>query len=191
MNQGSIGAAVRRALEILCGRANPPADSLLVVGCSTSVILGQAIGQASSVEVAEEIFDVLLTETEERHLRLAVQCCEHLNRALVVNRAGPDVGREVHAFPVPGAGGTLAAVARLRLPGAWLVESVSATLGLDIGQTWVGMHLRPVVVPVHFQLRVGEATVSGGFSRPPLIGGTRAVYRQEEAEAALERRRKR
>jgi uncharacterized protein (TIGR01440 family) len=178
-----IEAATRRSLRHLLSRAKPRPGSLLVIGCSTSVVVGKEIGKGSSVAVAEEILAAVLAETTG--LRLAFQCCEHLNRALVVTDDGPGIGRRVEAFPVPGAGGTLAAVAMLALDGAHLVERVEADLGLDIGSTLIGMHLRPVVVPVPMPEPIGAAHVSAGFSRPPLIGGARAVYTREEAERAV------
>ena len=159
---------------------------LLVVGVSTSEVIGRRIGTSGSDEVAEAIYDGLARMQEKRGFHLAFQCCEHLNRALVVSRAALErFGlEEVSAIPVPKAGGAMAAHAYRRLEEPVLVERVFADAGIDIGDTLIGMHLRPVAVPVRPSIRqIGQAHVTMAKTRPKLIGGARAVYTPEDAEA--------
>lgn len=172
-----IGASVRSAVRELLQMAPSASSEVLVVGCSTSEVQGRPIGKHTSVEVAEEILEALLLECTDGSL--AIQCCEHLNRALVVE-SEVACGRgwtEVRAYPIPGAGGALGYSAMRRFNHPVLVERVEVGLGIDIGQTLIGMHLRPVAVPVRLGVRrVGQAIVTAAFSRPKLIGGARAVY---------------
>ncbi len=159
---------------------------VLVVGVSTSEVIGRRIGTSGNDEVAEAIYDGLVQVQEKRGFHLAFQCCEHLNRALVVSRATLDRfgWEEVSAIPVPKAGGAMAAHAYRRMAAPALVESVVADAGIDIGDTLIGMHLRPVAVPVRPSIRqIGHAHVTMAKTRPKLIGGARAVYTPEEAEA--------
>ncbi|MGI6127136.1 MAG: TIGR01440 family protein [Planifilum sp.] len=159
---------------------------VLVVGVSTSEVIGRRIGTSGNDEVAEAIYDGLVQVQEKRGFHLAFQCCEHLNRALVVSRAALDRfgWEEVSAIPVPKAGGAMAAHAYRRMAAPALVESVVADAGIDIGDTLIGMHLRPVAVPVRPSIRqIGHAHVTMAKTRPKLIGGARAVYTPEEAEA--------
>lgn len=162
-----------------------PLDSrhLLVMGVSTSEVGGKRIGSAGNDEVAEAIQEGALQVQNRYGYHLAFQCCEHLNRALVVTRATMEQFRltEVMAIPVPKAGGAMAAWAYRHLEEAVLVEEVSADAGIDIGDTLIGMHLKRVAVPVRPSLRnIGEAHVTLAASRPKLIGGARAVYVLEE-----------
>src|SRR5690606_5955667 len=159
---------------------------VLVVGVSTSEVIGRRIGTSGNDEVAEAIYDGLVQVQEKRGFHLAFQCCEHLNRALVVSRAALDRfgWEEVSAIPVPKAGGAMAAHAYRRMAAPALVESVVADAGIDIGDTLIGMHLRPVAVPVRPSIRqIGHAHVTMAKTRPKLIGGARAVYTPAEAEA--------
>lgn len=162
---------------------------LLVVGASTSELAGQRIGTASSADLGKVVVDTLLAFAQEVGCELAFQCCEHLNRALVVPRAlALQRGwREVYAVPVPGAGGAVAANAYFALQDPCLVERVQGDAGIDIGDTLVGMHLRPVAVPVRGSRKeVGAAHVVMARSRPPRIGGERAVYDRAEAKRRLD-----
>ncbi|MFY0546393.1 TIGR01440 family protein [Brevibacillus sp. H7] len=152
---------------------------LLVIGCSTSEVLGQHIGKAGSGEVAAAIFRGIRAVQQEHGFALAFQCCEHLNRALVVEqdtmeRYGLE---EVTVVPVPGAGGSMAAYAFAQFASPVVVEHIQAHAGIDIGDTFIGMHLRHVAVPIRPRLRrIGEAHVTAARTRPKLIGGARAVY---------------
>lgn len=154
-------------------------EHLLVVGVSTSEVAGFQIGTQGSQAVAKQIYEALDTMQRKRGFHVAYQCCEHLNRALVVRRPAVKAFglEEVTVVPVPEAGGSMAAYAYQQWPDAVLVETVKAHAGLDIGDTLIGMHLRPVVVPVRSRLkRIGEAHVTLAKTRPKLIGGPRAVY---------------
>jgi len=153
---------------------------ILVVGCSTSEVRGRSIGSAGSQEVAASLADALLEICRGCGVALAVQCCEHLNRALVVERAVAErCGLpEVSVVPVLHAGGALATEAYRRFEDPVMIEAIQAHLGLDIGNTLIGMHIRPVAIPVRLiHNRIGRAFVIGARTRPKLIGGARACYR--------------
>ncbi len=157
-------------------------EHILVIGCSTSEITGQRIGTAGTLEVAKTIMYPLLQFIEATGVRLAVQCCEHLNRALVVEEETALLyGLEiVSVVPVCGAGGALAAQAIQDMRSAVVVEGIRAHAGLDIGETLIGMHLRPVAVPLRLSVRsIGQARVMAAKTRPKLIGGPRAVYEKK------------
>ncbi|BCU83270.1 UPF0340 protein YwlG [Polycladomyces abyssicola] len=161
--------------------AEKPLDErhLLVVGVSTSEVIGKRIGTAGNDEVARAIFQELMEAQKKYGFHLAFQCCEHLNRALVVRRETMERFQleEVTVVPVPKAGGAMAAYAYRHLDEAVIVESLRADAGIDIGDTLIGMHLKPVAVPVRPSCRqIGEAHVTMAKTRPKLIGGARAVY---------------
>ena len=152
---------------------------LLAVGCSSSEIVGGSIGHDSTYQVGEEVAQAILDKAAEHGFDAAFQCCEHLNRALVMERAAAENrGYEiVCVVPQPKAGGSLATAAYRRMRDPVVVEKVSADAGVDIGRTLVGMHLRAVAVPVRPEHdRVGEAIVIAARTRPRLIGGERAKY---------------
>ncbi|GLG02006.1 UPF0340 protein [Alicyclobacillus hesperidum subsp. aegles] len=179
---------VRRDLPIVLAdlyrAARIGRDTLLVIGASTSEVVGERIGTATSMAVGQAIVDVIQAFAAEAGCEVAFQCCEHLNRSLVVSEryAKRRGWREVSAIPVPGAGGAVAAAAYWAIADACLVDAVEADVGVDIGDTLIGMHLRPVAVPVRSQVReIGKAHVTMARSRPPLVGGTRAVYDRDEA----------
>ena len=152
---------------------------LLAVGCSSSEIVGGSIGHDSTYQVGEEVAQAILDQAAEHGFDAAFQCCEHLNRALVMERAAAEKrGYEiVCVVPQPKAGGSLATAAYRRMRDPVVVEKVSADAGVDIGRTLVGMHLRAVAVPLRPEHdRVGEAIVIAARTRPRLIGGERAKY---------------
>ncbi len=152
---------------------------ILVLGCSTSEVQGNRIGSAGSGQVANAILDGVYEALEGTGVSLAVQCCEHLNRCLVVTQETCQKYNltEVTVTPVPNAGGATAAAALERLPDPVVVESIQGHAGIDIGDTFIGMHLRPVAVPVRLpQNSVGEAHLTLARTRPKLVGGRRAVY---------------
>jgi uncharacterized protein (TIGR01440 family) len=160
---------------------------VLVIGASTSEVTGRRIGTAGTTEVAAALYEAIERSREAYGFIPAFQCCEHLNRALVVEReAAERFGwEEVSAVPVPHAGGLMAAYAYRRLASPVLVEEIRADAGIDIGDTLIGMHLKRVAVPFRASVkRIGEAHVTAAFTRPKLIGGERAVYRLEAAESA-------
>lgn len=177
-----ISDEITLVLAELSETAELSRDQILVVGCSTSEVIGQRIGTAGTIEVAKAIMCPLLQFIKSTGVHLAVQCCEHLNRALVVEeetalRYGLDI---VSVLPVCGAGGALAAQAMHDMQSAVVVESIRAHAGLDIGETLIGMHLKPVAVPLRLAVRnIGQARVTAAKTRPKLIGGPRAVYEKK------------
>lgn len=179
MNLVGITEQVQHALEGLLAVARLRPRDIVVVGCSTSEVMGERIGKAGNLEVAEAILDGLLPILRERGLYLAVQCCEHLNRALVVERECAErYNLElVTVVPHPKAGGALAATAMKRFSDPAVAESIAAHAGIDIGDTFIGMHLKRVAVPVRLDIdRIGEAHLTLARTRPKLIGGARAQY---------------
>lgn len=155
---------------------------VLVVGVSTSEVLGNRIGSSGNDHVAACIFSGIRKIQEQRGFQLAFQCCEHLNRALVVSRQTLEAFNleEVGVVPVPQAGGAMASYAFNHFPDAVMVESIQADAGIDIGGTLIGMHLKKVAVPVRPKCpRVGAAHVTMARTRPKLIGGDRAIYTLE------------
>lgn len=152
---------------------------LFVVGCSTSEVMGEKIGSAGTMEVAEMIYEELFRFHEQTGVNLAFQCCEHLNRALVVERVVAEMRQyeEVSVIPAPKAGGSMAAYAFDQMEDPVVVEYIKADAGIDIGDTFIGMHLKHVAVPVRCsQKSVGYAHVTVATTRPKLIGGARAQY---------------
>lgn len=188
--EGIRKAAEKAILEFL-DLFPMPRGSLFVLGGSTSEVLGEKVGTQPSLEVAEAILEGLLPPLLERGVWVAIQGCEHLNRALVVEREAAQAYslEEVTVFPHPKAGGSLATAAFLRFQDPVMVESLKAQAhgGMDIGGVLIGMHLRPVAVPLRLSLRrLGEATLIAAKTRPKLVGGARAVYTREEMLRKLE-----
>lgn len=169
-------------LSELLACADLKEGSLLVLGCSSSEIIGQRIGTCSSMDAAQAVYDVLLPVLKKRGIFLAAQCCEHLNRALIIERkAAEKFGLEiVNAIPHAHAGGASATTAYARFYDPVVVETVRADAGIDIGGTLIGMHLKPTAVPVKLSKRnVGEAIVIAARTRPKFIGGERAIYNEK------------
>lgn len=168
-------AAAKELIEI----AKLEAGDLLVVGCSTSEVCGAGIGSESRPEVAEQVFDGIYKACREKDIYLAAQCCEHLNRALILEKkAAKERGYEqVNAVPVPKAGGSFAAMAYRHFEQPVAVEHIRAEAGLDIGDTLIGMHLKEVAVPVRLSLaKIGEAHLAAARTRAKYVGGSRAQY---------------
>ena len=175
----TITEQTRQAVAALLDVACLQAGDILVVGCSSSEVLGEKIGTASSMEAAAAVMDGLLPPLRERGIYLAAQCCEHLNRALIIeDEAARRYGlTPVNVLPEPKAGGSFATTAWQRFTAPVAVESLQAHAGLDIGGTLMGMHLRPVAVPVRLPVsQIGEARLLAARTRPKFIGGSRAVY---------------
>lgn len=150
---------------------------ILVVGCSTSEISGHKIGTDSSPQTAKEVFDGIYSAVKEKGIFLACQCCEHLNRAIITERAAVPFSDIVNVVPQPKAGGSFATAAYAAFDDPVAVEEIRADAGLDIGFTMIGMHLKKVAVPVRLQNnKIGEATVLAARVRPKFIGGERARY---------------
>lgn len=179
LNLPLIGEQTRLAVSELLTVAGLRPGQILVVGCSTSEVQGARIGSAGSDEIACTLLTALRKAAVDTGICLAIQCCEHLNRALVVERSTAEQYHleEVSVVPVPKAGGALAAQAMRDFSQAAVVETIAAHAGLDIGSTLIGMHLKRVAVPVRLAQKViGQATVTAARTRPKLIGGSRAVY---------------
>jgi uncharacterized protein (TIGR01440 family) len=160
---------------------------LLVVGCSTSEVIGERIGTAGSFDAAKMIFHGLKKLQSETGIQLAFQCCEHLNRALVVERSVAEARQfdEVSVVPVRKAGGAMATYAFEHLTDAVVVEFVKAEAGIDIGHTFIGMHMKHVAVPIRVkQKTIGHAHVTLAKTRPKLIGGVRAVYERSKENSS-------
>jgi uncharacterized protein (TIGR01440 family) len=154
-------------------------NQILVIGCSTSEVIGSRIGSAGSSQVAEIIFQEIKQFSQETGLSLAFQCCEHLNRALIIERDTQDHFQfeEVTVVPVCNAGGSMAAQAYRSFNNPCVVEHIKADYGIDIGDTLIGMHLKHVAVPIRVSVKqIGEAHITLAKTRPKLIGGERAVY---------------
>lgn len=174
-----ITAQARQAVTELLDQAGLKPGQLLVIGCSSSEMVGRRIGKGSSMEAARAAFSGIYPVLQERGIRLAVQCCEHLNRALIVERETAEhFGFEiVNVVPQPHAGGSFAVTAYAAFTEPVAVETVVADAGLDIGGTLIGMHLRRVAVPMRLTLdRIGEARLLCARTRPKYIGGARAAY---------------
>lgn len=174
-----IESQAKEALTELLQVAQLSVGQIVVVGCSTSEVRGARIGSAGSEKVAAALLSGLREACAGARVCLAVQCCEHLNRALVVERPVLEQYRleQVSVRPVPHAGGALAAQAMQDFADPVVVETISAHAGLDIGSTLIGMHLKRVAVPVRLKNKqVGQALVTAARTRPKLIGGVRAVY---------------
>ena len=154
---------------------------LLVIGCSTSEVVGKDIGTSGTTEVAMAIYNTIKEFGEKHQIAVAFQCCEHLNRALVIEEEVMKQYRfeEVSVVPIRSAGGALAECAYRNMSNAVMVEHIVADAGIDIGDTFIGMHLKHVAVPVRSQVKeIGKAHVTLALSRPKLIGGPRACYDQ-------------
>ena len=174
-------AAIReqaaQAVRELCDAAGLRPGQIVVVGCSTREVRGGRIGTDYAPEDGMELAETVLAELSARGLYLAAQCCEHLNRCLIVERAAvPDL-EPVNVVPQSKAGGSFATAAYGLMKNPVAVERIRADAGLDIGGTLIGMHLREVAVPVRLTLeRIGAAIVLAARTRPLFIGGSRAAY---------------
>ena len=166
----------------LLDQAKLKPGSLFVIGCSSSEMVGKRIGKGSSMEAAQAAFQGIYPILKDHGIHLAVQCCEHLNRALIMERVAAEAkGYEiVNVMPQPHAGGSFAVTAWNAFADPVAVETITADAGMDIGGTLIGMHLRRVAVPIRTSLdHIGDAIVLCARTRPKYIGGPRAVYQQE------------
>lgn len=183
MELSELTAQARKATEELLEAAHLETGDVFVVGCSSSEIRGGRIGHDSSMEVAAAVLAGVLPPLQKQGVYLAAQCCEHLNRSIVIER---EVAKQygcqiVAAIPQPHAGGSWATNCWRTFKDPVLVEEVKAAAGMDIGGTLIGMHLRRVAVPVRLSMdHIGEAILLCARTRPPFIGGSRAVYSDTE-----------
>lgn len=167
------------ALNDLLAVANLQENDILVVGCSTSEVLGEKIGSYGSLDVAAELYAALKEILAPKKIFLAAQCCEHLNRAIIIEKeAAVKYGFEiVNAVPHAHAGGSFATTVYKMLDNPVTVEQIKAHAGIDIGDTLIGMHLKAVAVPVRSSVKkIGEANLVMARTRPKYIGGERAKY---------------
>ena len=174
-----IQIQAKEAVTELLAAAKLRAGDMLVIGCSSSEVVGETIGKGSSLEAAQAIYDAVAPVLAEAGVYLVAQCCEHLNRALIMEREcaekyGYDI---VSVLPQPHAGGSFATTVYERAAQPVAVEHARAHAGLDIGGTLIGMHLREVAVPVRLSVKsIGQAPILCARTRPKFIGGIRARY---------------
>lgn len=166
-------------IEELIEKAKLKSGSLLVIGCSSSEVIGGSIGKNSSKEVAQKIYETIKPVLEKNKVNLAAQCCEHLNRALVIEKeVAEKLGYEiVNVVPEVHAGGSFATVVYENMKSPVVVEEIKADIGLDIGGTLIGMHLKRVAVPLRLSInKLNEANILCAYTRAKYIGGERAKY---------------
>ncbi|KUO51726.1 MAG: hypothetical protein APF76_15180 [Desulfitibacter sp. BRH_c19] len=169
----------QEAIEGLLEVARLEVEEIVVIGCSTSEVAGKRIGTSSSLEIARAIMEGIFPAVQGKGIFMAVQCCEHLNRALVVEKqcAKKYALEVVSAIPHEKAGGSLPTVALGKFTDPVLVETISGHAGMDIGDTFIGMHLKMVAVPVRLDIKsIGSAHLTVARTRPKFIGGERACY---------------
>lgn len=176
-----IARQVKTAADELLAVAQHKPGDIFIVGCSSSEIVGEKIGKGSSMDAAKTVYGALMPVLKEAGLFLAVQCCEHLNRAVIIEREaalryGLD---EVNVIPHAHAGGAFATTAYHAFSDPVAVEHVRAVMGMDIGDTLIGMHLKEVAVPVRTSVkRIGQANLVTARTRAKFVGGSRALYNE-------------
>ena len=176
----SIKNDAKKVITELIKTSNLKSGNILVIGCSSSEIVGGEIGKASSIEAAKAVFEVVYPILKENGIYLAAQCCEHLNRAIITEREAVPFLEAVNVVPQPKAGGSLATAAYAKFENPVAVEEIKADAGIDIGFTLIGMHLKKVAVPLRLENnRIGEALVLAARTRPKFIGGVRAKYDED------------
>ncbi len=164
----------------LCEAAQLKKGQIVVIGCSTSEVCGERIGSASVPEAADALLRGLKSVFDEKGIFIAAQCCEHLNRAIVIERAAVPFSECVNVVPRPKAGGSFATAAYREAADPVVLEHIRADAGLDIGLTLIGMHLKEVAVPLRLSTkRVGAALVTAARTRAKFIGGERAFYNED------------
>lgn len=173
-----IKEQARKAASELVEIAHLKKGNIFVVGCSSSEVMGQRIGKGSDINAAEAIYEGIMSVLEPKGIFLAAQCCEHLNRAVIVEREALLPGTEiVNVVPHPHAGGSFATTMYHRAKDPVALEEIKADAGIDIGNTLIGMQLKKVVVPVRLSIKkIGEAPIVCARTRPKFIGGSRAIY---------------
>ena len=167
------------AAKELINKASLKCGDVAVIGCSTSEVIGEKIGTSGTLDVASEIYNGLFAAFNEKGIYIAAQCCEHLNRAIIIEKEKADsLGLEiVCVVPHPRAGGSFATAAYQSMKNPVAVEEIKADAGIDIGTTLIGMHLKRVAVPLRLECNtIGEAKLSAAKTRPKYIGGERAKY---------------
>ena len=169
-----------KAAQELVKEAKLHKGQIVVVGCSTSEVVGRKVGSWSTPEVGQAIFDGLNSVFGPLGIYIAAQCCEHLNRALIVDYDAVPGAEIVNVMPQPKAGSSFATAAYNSFPHPVALEEIKADAGLDIGGTLIGMHLKKVAVPVRLeQNHIGDAILLAARVRPKFIGGERAIYNED------------
>jgi len=174
-----IGEQTTSTLEEFIEKSHLKKGDILVIGCSSSEVCGGTIGKASSPEAAQVMVKSIMPLLKKKGILLAAQCCEHLNRALIVEKSTAEkIGAEVvNVVPKPKAGGSFATAVYEAMQSPVALEGIKADAGLDIGLTLIGMHLKKVAVPLRLQNNtIGNAIVTAAYTRPKYIGGERASY---------------
>ena len=180
MNIDEIKNQAAMAATQLCDVAKLKKGDIVVVGCSSSEVCGHKVGSNSSPEVAKALFEGIYSVLSPKGIYLAAQCCEHLNRAIIVEREAVPFAEIVNVVPQPKAGGSFATAAYNAFSDPVALEGIKADAGLDIGGTLIGMHLRAVAVPVRLEInKIGEAILLAARTRPKFIGGIRANYNED------------
>ena len=175
-----LNIQAKTVMSELYDKAKLKAGDIVVVGCSTSEIIGSKIGTDSSPEVAKVVFEAIYEVAQQKGIHLAFQCCEHLNRAIVIENGAVPFAETVNVVPQPKAGGSMATQAYAHFKNPVVVEKIKADAGIDIGFTLIGMHLKKVAVPLRLENnKIGEALVLAARTRPKFIGGVRAAYDEE------------
>jgi len=177
--ENTIKIQCEQAIKELISTAKLVKGNIVIVGCSTSEVTGEKIGTNSDPNVAKEIFEGIYPVLKENGIYLAIQCCEHLNRAIVTEKPAVPHLEAVNVIPQKKAGGSLATIAYQEFPNPVVVEEIKADAGIDIGGTLIGMHLKKVAVPVRLSInKIGCANVIFARTRPKFIGGIRAIYNE-------------
>lgn len=184
-----IRESAKQALEELLAVSALKKGDIFIIGCSSSEVKGVRIGKGSDINVAREIYEAVKPLLDEKGVYLAAQCCEHLNRAIIVEREALGKDAEiVNVVPQLHAGGSFAMTVYENAKDPVAVETIKAAGGMDIGDTLIGMHLKAVAVPVRTSVKnIGFANVVCARTRPKFIGGSRAVYDMELAGGEIQR----
>lgn len=174
-----VKSETKEVFDEVIEKAKLKKGDILVIGCSTSEIAGSPMGTDSNLSLAKEVYGVFYNDLKSRGIYMAVQCCEHLNRALVVEKELADKLslERVNVVPQPKAGGSSATIAFSLFDNPVMVEHIKGDAGIDIGGVLIGMHLKETAVPLKLKKKnIGKAIIIAARTRPKFIGGIRAVY---------------
>ena len=173
-----IKTQATKACEELVETAKLQKGDIFVIGCSSSEVVGLRIGKGSDINAAEAVYEGVMSVLQPKGIYLAAQCCEHLNRCVVIEKEALLPGTEiVNVVPQPHAGGSFATTFYKNAKCPVVVEEIKANAGIDIGGTLIGMQLKKVAVPVRLSIKqIGEAPIICARTRPKFVGGSRAVY---------------
>lgn len=189
MDMKNLEQQAKQATEELLKAAHLKEGDIFVVGCSSSEVAGKRIGKGSDLDVAKAVYTGIKEVLDKEGIYLAAQCCEHLNRCVIIEKAAVKPWEDiVNVVPQMHAGGSFSMMCYENFDNAVALETVRADAGMDIGDTLIGMHLREVAVPVRISFKeIGEAHVTCARTRPKFIGGERAHYDMKLAGGEIER----